>query len=330
MPLKKILACRTGAFGDVCMILPLIDALSAHADVHWLIRRGNDAVLKLFPEVRCTPVLFDGALTRSLVGRLDATGYDALLDFSNWDIIARLARRLKSIPLRATAYDQTRFLLRQKVRNSLPWLRPFNHSVRINGRVHRMVKWQTLVQRTFGWAVPLRWTLNPVRRPESTLHIFVHPHASKASKQWPIERFTTVLTELAGERTIRCLVNAGRGGEAEAADRLSAQVRSAGVEAEIVPFDPSLLGLRKAIGDVHVAFGSDSGPLHFAALFGVPSVVVFGPYAPTEVAPLWRSVAAAPAPGGTARDVSPAAALAAIHELLARDFSDDVTGAPAL
>jgi hypothetical protein len=193
--MKKILVCRIGAFGDICMTLPVVHSLSARFEVHWLIRQGHDAILKLFPEVKCHPVIFGAGpnVLSGLVSRLGAAQYDALLDFSNWEIIGRLASQLKGIPLRATAYDSTRRLVFQRMKNGLPWFRPFNKVVEIEGAVHRVFKWQQLIKASLGCTLSIHWPLEPVRIPEESVRIFVHPHASKPSKLWSLDNMAAVL-----------------------------------------------------------------------------------------------------------------------------------------
>jgi ADP-heptose:LPS heptosyltransferase len=291
---KKILVCRIGAFGDVCMALPVVQALTEHYEVHWLIRRGHDAVLPLFPVVRCRPVVFASAASRDLAelsARLAGERYDALLDFSNWRVVARLAERLKEIPVRAIAYDRTHRFVLQRIRNALPWLRPFNQVVELGDAVHRVTKWQQLVKHALGPELSLGWPLAPVKLPDGALRVFLHPHASKPDKVWPIERFAAVVARLGERMPTTRLVNHGRARKQEAAEKLVERLRAGGSEASLVPFDPSLFGLRHALETVHVAFGSDSGPVHLASLLGVPTVVLYGPASPAEVAPLWRTVA---------------------------------------
>src|SRR6185503_13882194 len=139
-PARNVLICRTGAFGDVCMALPLVHALTRHCRVTWLIRRGNAPLLKLFPQLDCEvwPVDFlpNGEFAAQTQDGLNAARFDALVDLSNWDNTARLTRGLSSVPVRAVAFDDRRWLLRQRLRNLAPWTRPFNRIVRLRGRVH--------------------------------------------------------------------------------------------------------------------------------------------------------------------------------------------------
>lgn len=303
------------------MALPVVHALAAQCEVHWLIRRGHTALLRLFPEVKCHPVIFEpdraGKLPADLIQTLVAAQYDALLDFSNWDIIASLASRVKSIPVRAIAYDDTRMLLFQRLKNALPWFKPFNKVVRIDGRVHRVVKWQELIRASLGCALSIDWPLPPVRPMEEPIRLLVHPHASKAGKRWSIDNFVTALKSVAGRRVIHCFINEGHAGEHDASQELGSRLRQAGLSVTIVPFDSSFLGLKNALAQAHAAVGLDSGPMHLAALLGVPTVVIYGPYTPMEIAPLWRSVAVTPPGGrGLTSDVTPMMVSSAVIDVL--------------
>jgi ADP-heptose:LPS heptosyltransferase len=126
---------------------------------------------------------------------------------------------------------------------------------------------------------------------------------------------------MAERMTTHCVVNEGHAGEKHAAEELGEKLRQAGLEVTYVSFDPSLINLRHALGQVHFALGLDSGPMHFASLVGVPTVVIYGPSLPTEVAPLWRTVAVMPPGGRTAtREVTPAMVLDGISRLFSLLF----------
>jgi ADP-heptose:LPS heptosyltransferase len=325
--MKKILICRIGAFGDVCMTLPVVHSLSEHFEVHWLIRQSHAAILRLFPEVKCRPVMFSSQEPRGLISQLAAAKYDALLDFSNWAIVGDLASRLKSIPVRAIAYDSSHRLLLQRIKYALPWFKPFNKVVRIDGAVHRVFKWQQLIKATLGYTLSVHWPLEPVKLPGQSVRIFVHPHASKPNKLWPIDNFVAVLSHLAEQKTTQCFINEGNSREKTTAEELGFKLREKGLDVTFVPFDSSFLKLREALKQVDFALGPDSGPMHFASLTGVPSVVVYGPYSPTEVAPLWRTVAVTP-PGGPGhiRSITPAMALDGISKLFSLLFDRSDVG----
>jgi ADP-heptose:LPS heptosyltransferase len=266
--------------------------------------------------VTCEPRDFTRNLP-GLVSRIEAEQFDALLDFSNWPAIARLASRLPGIPVRAIAYDRTRNLALQRFKNALPWFRPFNTVVEIDDAVHRATKYQRLIREALGWTLTIDWPLAPVKPAAEPLTLFVHPHASKSSKQWKIERFVSLLTKLRTERRLHCYLNEGHAGERQASEALASALEREDIGVTLVRFDPSCVALEHALGEVQAAIGLDSGPMHFASLVGVPTLVIYGPYEPTEVAPLFRSLSVRP-PGrrGPTRTVREEDAWAGVKGLL--------------
>ena len=257
----KVLVCRTGAFGDVCMALPLIDALGAQTDVHWLIRSGLESVLTLFPRVRCRPIAveFDArrAFPTPLIAELGNAGYDALVDLSNWPSGAILARRLKRIPIRAISYDRTRPWLPQRLTNALPWFKPFNCVINIDGKVHRAVRWQRLIEDSLDLRVSIDWPLRSIARVADPIRLFVHPHASKPNKSWPIENFVDAITQVSAHRRMTCAVNDGIAHERVQAEQLASELRAAGLEVVRVSHDPSFTALRDALLQADLAVGPE-------------------------------------------------------------------------
>jgi len=68
---------------------------------------------------------------------------------------------------------------------------------------------------------------------------------------------------------------------------------------------------------VDMALGCDSGPMHYAALLGTPTVVIYGPYRAAEFKPLWRSWSVEPADmGQPAVHVSAERVLAVLRPLV--------------
>ena len=223
--------------------------------------------------------------------------------------------------MRAIAYDTNHRLVLQRIKYAIPWFKPFNKVVRIDGAVHRVFKWQQLIKASLGYTLTVQWPLRPVKLPGPSVRIFVHPHASKPSKLWPIDNFVTVLSQLAEQKTIQCFINEGNSREKESAEELGSKLRRRGMDVTFVTFDSSFPGLKEALSQVDFALGSDSGPMHFAALTGVPTVVVYGPYSPAECAPLWRTIAVTSHGGrGGIRSITPAMTLNGISKLFSLIF----------
>jgi ADP-heptose:LPS heptosyltransferase len=226
------------------------------------------------------------------------------------------------IPIRAVAFDDTRLLIRQRLRNGLPWVRPFNQVVRFAGKLHRAEKWRRLLEEVLGEPVTIDWPLRMLPTVTPPLQIFVHPHTGKARKQWPVDRFMASLQQVAKQMPIACRINEGTVAERSTTDQVERELRREGVATTRVPFDKNCVALRDALATSDVAVGADSGPMHLAAILGTPTVVIYGPYSPVEVAPLWRSTAVTPPPGSrSAGDVTPEAVSAAIVKTVSAEVS---------
>jgi ADP-heptose:LPS heptosyltransferase len=87
---------------------------------------------------------------------------------------------------------------------------------------------------------------------------------------------------------------------------------------EIAPLDPSFRRFRDLLFRTDLAIGCDSGPMHFASLLGVPTLVIYGRYPANEFAPLWRTEAVSPAAGMDPDTVAVAAVEAALGRLIDR------------
>jgi len=327
---KKLLLLRPGAMGDVCMTVPLVRALQEHYEVHWLVWRHHQAIPRCFPQVRCrvipaqlTPASPDQPpFPPSLVAALEAERYDALLDLCHWPETARLARHLTGIPLRAVTHDPAQDRLLGIQTKGIDLQAPFNCRVPVGTGLHQLDKWRQLVRHSLGLELQQHWPLPPRRpRTNGSLRVFVHPHASKPAKVWPLHRFVGVLTQLSRERRVICDINSGSKHELARALRLWLLLAARGIAARVVPLDRGLGRLQSALRHADFALGCDSGPLHFAALLGVPSVVVYGSYPAGEFGPLWRSVpVSAPCAGAPALDVSIEQVHRAVAECLAADW----------
>jgi ADP-heptose:LPS heptosyltransferase len=315
----RILVARLGAIGDICLLTPVVHALTRHAEVDWLIRDSHVPLVQGFPQLRCRLI---GAAPAAdvtqpypaeLVAALRRRDYQAFIDFSHWQSIAWLAGQLSDIPVRAITQDPEQDALLGLQSGPLTAEAVFNCLVPVPPRAHQVSKWLTLVRSACGLELALDWPL-PALRPlprNRALRIFLHPHASKPEKIWPVQHFTSVLSRLARRQRVHVVVNGVR-------RRLSYEIRFrlalSRVSCEVAPLDPTYDGLRRALLSADLAFGCDSGPLQFAALLGIPSLVLYGRYQPEEFGPLWRSVAISPPQRGQDVDaIAPAQVDAALQ-----------------
>lgn len=108
---------------------------------------------------------------------------------------------------------------------------------------------------------------------EQDLKIVIHAAASLPSKQWPLDRFASVMKALRDRYRARFIYTGAK--------------RDAGLYREIERQGPfgglnlcGMMNLRENISVYRAAnlfFGVDSGPMHMAAASGIPVVALFGP-----------------------------------------------------
>jgi heptosyltransferase-2 len=105
------------------------------------------------------------------------------------------------------------------------------------------------------------------------LKIIIHPAASLPAKQWPLDRFASVMHVLRDRYQARFIYTGAKGDAA-----LYREIEKRG------SFDGldlcGIADLRENISVYRAAdlfFGVDSGPMHMAAAAGVPVVALFGP-----------------------------------------------------
>lgn len=324
----KILIARIGAFGDVCMLAPLVRNLSREHEVHWLIRDAYAPVIRGLPEIGCRLVgCFPGPdprqpLPPELVAELRREQYDCLIDCSHWACVGWLAGELSDIPIRATTDDPAQDALLAVDRGSAGTT-TFNRIVPVATGTHQILKWQRLFKVACGLDVTAAWPL-PERRPlpaacptgtSTPLTVFLQADAGKPEKIWPTSRFARVLADLGRKRPVHCVINGARRRHVRS---LRWALWGSRVRLSVSPFDPSFAALRHTLLQCDLAIGCDSGPMHYAALLGVPTLVVYGRYPAAGFAPRWRSVAVEPPAGGDVAAVSTGAVIDALGALLAR------------
>ncbi len=102
------------------------------------------------------------------------------------------------------------------------------------------------------------------------------------SKRWPAERFGA-LARLLAERGHAPLVLVGPGED----DVARAVIAAAGRDLPVLGESLDVAALLGVIAGLGAVVGNDSGPMHLAAMAGVPVVALFGPTDPGRTGPLW-------------------------------------------
>jgi ADP-heptose:LPS heptosyltransferase len=108
----------------------------------------------------------------------------------------------------------------------------------------------------------------------------IHPGATSGARRWPLDRFVEVAR--AETATGRQVVVTGTGPERLLVDHL---VQRAGLPPEANRCDTDLRQLMAVVGQASRVVCGDTGVAHLATALGTPSVVLFGPTAPSRWGP---------------------------------------------
>ncbi len=144
--------------------------------------------------------------------------------------------------------------------------------------------------------------------------IALHPGSGGERKNWPLDRWTTLIRELLARGENLLIV----GGESDTSrlDRLRADLPAGPVRwAEHLPL-PTLGAI---LGGCRLFLGHDSGISHLAAAAGTRCGLLFGPTDPEIWAPANPGVRVLRAPGGDLADITLDSGRAFADELLAED-----------
>jgi ADP-heptose:LPS heptosyltransferase len=284
---------RLGSLGDVVrtrFALPGLRALYPQASIDWLVEdrcaaglTGVSGLDEIVPVPRAAlqkqgPGAWIDGLRRT-VGALRERRYDLSVDFHSVLKSALLARWAR-IPQRV-GYD------RGFAREGCAFL--FTHRARIEPlHLPRFERNAALVRYLGGDPGDRMPALELPQFAAGELpalperYAIVHPGTSGGTlyKRWPAGRYAQVARGIHAEQGLRSLVTWGPvAGEREVALEV---VEAAGDCAVLAPATRSLGVLLTLLQRAALFVGSDSGPVHLAALCGLPQVVLFGPTDPIE------------------------------------------------
>jgi ADP-heptose:LPS heptosyltransferase len=113
--------------------------------------------------------------------------------------------------------------------------------------------------------------------------VVIHPFAGWKYREWPVES-VLVLSRLLLEKYAFRLIFVGDRSEAPRLESLQSKLAE-GERISLFPSDDLLL-TAALLEKAEFFIGSDSGPLHLAALLGTPVIGLFGPSTPALTAPI--------------------------------------------
>jgi ADP-heptose:LPS heptosyltransferase len=126
-------------------------------------------------------------------------------------------------------------------------------------------------------------TIGPMecRGTSSPQRVLLHPGAGGRRKRWPAERFAEI-----GRRLARAGYDVAMTCGAADEDAVEATRRALGATSVQILANLPLDALAREIEHARRFIGNDSGITHLAAMLGVPTIALFGPYDPAYWSPI--------------------------------------------
>ena len=288
---EKILALQFKYFGDAVLLTPALRALHAHfpaAEIHLL------APAEMAPLFEHLPWLFRvwpmprrrgrAGLreTWPLLRALRREHFDRSVDFASNDRGAILSRVIGA--KQRLGWDQAGGFFGRR----------FCYTRRVAPDENLAHESARLAQLLSGWQIPPPASLAAEICADAALadaakKILPHEHAvlchvasSQPRKEWPLP-YWAELHRLAAAAGRPAVFTTARG---ERESELMADLRKLAPEAEILPEIADLPLFLAVLARAAVFISGDTGPLHFAAGLGVPTISLFGPTSPARWAPI--------------------------------------------
>jgi heptosyltransferase I len=304
--IDRVLIVRLGAMGDVLHALPPASALRQafpSAQIGWVIEERWAELLCSRDTPRCGPRLAQRPLVDRVHWVNTRAWRNALFSDATWSAVVSAIKEL-----RAERYDVA-IDFQGAVRSAL--LARFSGAPQIFGfaqprenaasmfytrQVHsrnaHVVDQNLSLLRAVTRTPPDRISAELPRDPfvESSIlkklkslaigsYAILNPGAGWGAKQWPAERYGQTARLLAERAGLTSLVNCGPGEEALASE---VEETAGGAAQAISTSISELIALTR---HATLFIGGDTGPMHMAAILGVPVVAIFGPTNPARNGP---------------------------------------------
>lgn len=287
---EKILALQFKYFGDAVLLTPALRALRAHypaAEIHLLAPAEIAPLFQHLPwlsRVWAMPRRRGRASLREswpLLGALRRERFDRSVDFASNDRGAILSRLIGA--RRRLGWNQRGGFLGRRL--------CYTELVTPDERLpHESAR---LAQLLSGWQVPPPASLATEIRADPALAdaaqavlpddgaVICHVASSQPRKEWPLSHWAELhrLATAAGHQIVFTTAQ----GQREAA-RMT-ELRKLAPRARILPEIGELPLFLAVLARARAFIAGDTGPLHFAAGLGVPTISLFGPTSPARWAP---------------------------------------------
>jgi heptosyltransferase I len=308
--IQRLLVVRLSAMGDVLHAMPSVAALRdlfPHARIGWVIEERWAELLCSPDATRCGPrserrplvdfvhtvdthawraALFSDATwsaVRNSIQSMRGTQYDVAIDFQGAVRSAILAR-LSGAPV---VYGFT-----QPRENAASMF--YTRQVQATG-THVVKQNLSLAGALVGGDLSfIAAELPRDQSAEKTVteklkllpadsYAILNPGAGWGAKQWPPDRYGEVARKLAEKTGLQSLINFGPGEEQLAR---ATELASHGAARALTTSISELIALTRR---ARLVIAGDTGPMHLAAILGIPVVAIFGPTNPVRNGPFGTS-----------------------------------------
>jgi ADP-heptose:LPS heptosyltransferase len=288
---EKILALQFKYFGDAVLMTPALRALREHlsdGELHLLVPEEIAPLFQHLPwlnRVWPMPRRRGSAGLRTawpLIRALRRERFDRSVDFASNDRGAILSRLIGA--RRRLGWEERGGFLGRKfcyAERVAPKPEPQHESIR-------------LAQLLTGWQIPPPTSFESEIRADPSLAdagkkilpaegaVICHVTSSQPKKEWPLANWAK-LNRLAAEAGFRIVFTTALGQREQA---LMTELKKTAPDAVILPPVPELPLFLAVLARAGVFISGDTGPLHFAAGLGVPTISLFGPSSPARWAPI--------------------------------------------
>lgn len=286
---KKILIIKPSSLGDIIHSLPVLNSLRqcfAQSEIHWVVAKNFAQLLEGHPMINKLWVINKDIWKNpfrilstikdffNLGRRLKAERYDLVIDLQGLlrsGIISFLTGSTMRIGFKEAREGSTLF---------------YTHRVKGGKDVHavdRYLKVLSLID------CPVREIVFPLPVSEVRLEVpfpaeyaVLVPGARWLTKRWPPQRFA----EIAKRLPFKSLIVGSRD-DIPLAEEI---INSSEGKAISLCGKTDLRGLVEVIRRARLVVSNDSGPMHIAAAFGIPTFAIFGPTSELRTGPYGKNV----------------------------------------
>ncbi len=288
---EKILALQFKYFGDAVLLTPALRALRGHfpnGELHLLVPEEIAPLFQHLPHLnRVWPMPRQRGRARfsqswPMIRALHRERFDRSVDFASNDrgaIISRLIGACRRLGWdEPSGFFGRKFCYTDRV---APEVKPQHESVRLT----RLLS---------GWQIPPPPSLEAEIHADPSLAdaakkilpderaVICHVASSQPNRQWPVEHWAAFY-RLAAAGGVRLAFTTATGAREQL---LTAELKQLSPDALILPLIPQLPLFLAVLQRAVVFISGDTGPLHFAAGLGVPTISLFGPSSPARWAPI--------------------------------------------